>query len=249
MIVVHKGVHDLHLIPNIIKINSKMVLLIMLQIYHQILLKELANKGYMTLVIFNLYHIVLFYLEFSYEVSILIFVWMRVKHVVAEQHVSSMVHKLRVWDIFVFIFLHHWSHENSNPYTTIHSSHSKTHSFSCIWRNGVISECKSLIGKRWPGLSGVSSCNMNAISFKLWTIDHKELKLENSIDIFIKLINSFNVAFFIMGFITFTINWIRAKKGTVSAILIETDLRNLFLIAASDPFKRILHSSFDHSQW
>ena len=131
---------------------------------------------------------------------------MRVKHIVAEQHVPSMIHEVYVWHILVLIFLDDLFCKDTNSHTSFDSCHSEADSFCCIWRNRIISKCKALISQRWFALSGISSSNMNSICLKLWTIDHKELKLENSINILIKFINSFNVAFLIIMNIAFTIH-------------------------------------------
>ena len=107
-----------------------MNMLLGLQIHIEILLHESRNECDSTFFILDLDYVIFFDLEFSDEMTIFILVWMRIQHIVAQKHVSSMIHKILVGYVFVLILLKNFSDENADSHTPFDPCHSETDTFT-----------------------------------------------------------------------------------------------------------------------
>lgn len=134
------------------------------------------------------------------------------------------------------------SDEDANSDTAFDPGHSKTDTFGGIQGDWVVGEGKSLIVGRVSGLGGISSSYMNAISFELRAIDNEELKFEDGIDIFINLVDSFNVTLLRMVGLAGAAEVVLADERRDSALFVETNLLNVLFVAAGNSSEGISHS-------
>ena len=153
-----------------------------------------------------------------------------------------MVEEIWIWDIFVLILLEDLSDEDADSDTAFDPGHSKTDTFGGIQGDGVVGEGKPLIVGRLSGLGGISSSYVNAISFELRAIDNEELKFEDGIDIFVDLVDSFNVALLRVVGLAGATEVVLADERRDSALFIETNFLNVLFIAAGDSIEGISHS-------
>jgi len=94
------------------------------------------------------------------------------------------------------------SDEDANPHTSFDPGQSETNSLICIFGNGIINKCDSLIDKWRLCLNGISTNHMNTFSLVFWTIYNEELKFENCVDVVVNLLQCFNVAIYVMDVLT-----------------------------------------------
>jgi hypothetical protein len=87
----HKSVNDLDLVFHIVQVHSKVNVLLLTELYVEVLLHKPRYEGHSTLVVFDFYHIVLVDLKFANGPSVGNRIGVRVEHVVAEQHVATVV--------------------------------------------------------------------------------------------------------------------------------------------------------------
>ena len=159
-----------------------MNVLVLVHINCEVFLKKARYECYFPLVIFDLYYIVLVNFKFTNWPAIGVSIWVWVKHVVAQQHVTAMVHVIMIWDVLVAMRLNYLSDKDANTHTSFDFGQSETHSLVWVFGDRVVGECESLISDRWLCLYGISSGHMYAFSLVIRAIDNEELEFEDSVD-------------------------------------------------------------------
>lgn len=152
-----------------------------------------------------------------------------------------MVKEVSIRDVFVFIFMQHLSNEDSDAHTPFDSCHSETDCFSRDSGYRVTGQSHSLIGEGTLGLSGISTCYIDAAAFELVVVDDKGLEFEDGIDVVIHVLQRPDSAPLAMCDLTLAVGFAFTEKGRDLAVLGQTDPVDPPRLAAEHPSKTIHH--------
>lgn len=105
-----------------------------------------------------------------------------------------MLQELPVGHILVLMLLQHLPDEHSHPHAPLDPGQSEADAFGGGRRDGVVGECKALVGEGRLGLEGIPACDVDGVGLVLAGVDDEELELEDGLDVLVDVLEGLDGA-------------------------------------------------------